>query len=92
MKLITEGVDTNGDSIISYGEAEAVTSLDITNYYRNYVTDITGIEAIKNLTSLTCLCNVIDELDGCRNKITFLEISENNGLQGIPLATGVTSS
>jgi hypothetical protein len=61
--LITLGIDTNGDSIISYGEAEAVTSLDITNYYGYYVRDATGLEAFINLTSLTFRCNAVDVLD-----------------------------
>lgn len=65
--LITLGIDTNGDSIISYGEAAAVTTLDITNYYGNYVTDATGLEAFINLSSLTFRCNSVDVLDFSKN-------------------------
>lgn len=65
--LITLGIDTNGDSIISYGEAAAVTTLDVTNYYGNYVTDATGLEAFVNLSSLIFRCNSVDVLDLSKN-------------------------
>lgn len=65
--LISLGIDTNGDSIISYGEAEAVTTLDITNYYGYYVSDATGLEAFVNLTSLRFRCNAVDVLDFSAN-------------------------
>lgn len=84
--LITLGIDTNGDSIISYAEAEAITSLDITNYYGNYITDATGLEAFVNLTSLTFRCNVVDKLDLSKNTKLKQIIAYDNALQTIDVS------
>ena len=84
--LITLGIDTNGDSIISYSEAEAATSLDITNFYGNYISDITGIEAFKNLSSLIFRCNVIVELDLSNNTVLKQLIVFDNALQNIDVS------
>lgn len=84
--LITLGIDTNADSIISYGEAEAVTSLDLTNYYGNYITDVTGLEAFINLTSLTFRCNSVDELDLSKNTALREVIVYDNALQTIDVS------
>lgn len=46
--LIDNGVDTNGDSLISYPEAEADTFLNISGEF----TDLTGIEAFTSLKDL----------------------------------------
>lgn len=64
--LIEEGVDTNGDSLISYDEAEQVTELELTkglDYSDWGITDLKGIEAIVNLKSLECGYNPISNLD-----------------------------
>ena len=58
--LIEEGVDTNGDSLISYDEAEAVTSLDVSE---RGIIDMTGIEAFVNLGILGCNLNQLTSLD-----------------------------
>jgi Leucine-rich repeat (LRR) protein len=62
--LIDEGVDTNGDSLISYAEAEAITTLNVT--HRN-ISNLTGIEAFVNLDTLDCSFNQLTSLDqpGC---------------------------
>lgn len=65
--LIEEGVDINGDSIISYGEAEAINILQV---YGNF-TDMTGIEAFINLDTLFC----------DHNPISFLDVSKNSNLK-----------
>jgi Leucine-rich repeat (LRR) protein len=65
--LIEEGVDTNGDGIISLAEAEAVISLDV---YRENISDLTGIELFVNLEALFC----------SRNQLTSLNVSNNTAL------------
>ena len=82
--LIDEGVDTNGDSLISYAEAEAINSLDISTETDTLsppgtgsreipvgkIKSLLGIEAFANLDTLICSGNNIDSLD----------LSNNNGL------------
>ncbi|MFH0756016.1 MAG: T9SS type A sorting domain-containing protein [Bacteroidota bacterium] len=81
--LIEEGVDTNGDSLISYAEAELVTELHI---YNRAITDMTGIESFINLNMLNCPENQLTSLDvsGCTaltgliclgNQLTSLDVS-----------------
>jgi len=75
--LIDEGVDTNGDSLISFEEAEAVTSLDVSNYGEGWyeeegaASSLAGIEAFINLDTLYC----------SRNGLTSLDISNNIALR-----------
>jgi Leucine-rich repeat (LRR) protein len=87
--LIDEGVDINGDSLISFSEAEAVTSL---NMRRKNISDMTGIEAFTNLKTLDCAINQLTSLDvsdctilthlGCdANKLTSLNISGCSSLK-----------
>ncbi|MFH0758177.1 MAG: T9SS type A sorting domain-containing protein [Bacteroidota bacterium] len=68
--LIDEGVDTNGDSLISFTEAEAVTKIDVGRYCggwagcnRDAIKDMTGIEAFINLDTLNCRYNELESLD-----------------------------
>jgi photosystem II stability/assembly factor-like uncharacterized protein len=75
--LIDEGVDTNGDSLISYAEAEAVIELNVgggTAYYMlschnsGNIKSLKGIEAFSNLERLVCKGNKInDTLDLSNN-------------------------
>jgi len=65
--LIDKGVDTNGDSLISYAEAELVTYLDV--MYKG-ISQMTGIEAFVNLDTLHC----------GQNSITRLDVSQNTAL------------
>ncbi|MFH0759599.1 MAG: T9SS type A sorting domain-containing protein [Bacteroidota bacterium] len=87
--LIEQGVDTNGDEAISYSEAEAVVSLDVSD---REISDMKGIEAFVNLDTLNCLSNQITSLDlsgnqklevlWCRdNQIGTLDISNNPALE-----------
>jgi Leucine-rich repeat (LRR) protein len=82
--LIDEGIDTNGDSLISYAEAEALTSLNVggevycpphdgCTVRDGNISDLTGIEAFINLDSLN--------IEG--NKIDSIDLSENNDLRYI---------
>ena len=77
--LIEEGVDTNGDSLISYAEVEAVTLLDVSGAWKETgeITDMTGIGAFVNLDTLNCSDNSgITSLDvsNC-NKLKYLDCS-----------------
>jgi len=89
--LIEEGVDTNGDGLISYAEAEVIISLDV-NY--EYISNLSGIEAFENLDSLYCSKNLLTYLDisGCaalrvlhcdRNQLTSLDVSNNTALTSL---------
>lgn len=87
--LLEQGVDKNGDGIISPEEAEVVTTLDVTN---DSITDMTGIEAFVSLDSLLCGFNYLTELDitnnislkyfGCNhNRLSSLNVTKNTALQ-----------
>ncbi len=73
--LIREGVDKDRDGEISFAEAEAVRSLDITN---SSIEDMTGIGAFINLDTLICYANLLTSLDVSRNEnLVYLECSSN---------------
>ena len=74
--LIGEGVDTNGDSLISYSEAEAMTNLTVSG---ESISDMTGIEVFINLDSLDCAFNELTSLDvsDC-TALTYLICLGNN--------------
>lgn len=65
--LIEEGVDINGDNIISYGEAEAINILQV----GGNISDMTGIEAFIYLDTLYC----------DHNPISFLDVSKLSNLK-----------
>ena len=89
--LINEGVDTNGDSLISYSEAEAVDTLNCGKWqvvgdgmggahkvsiYE--IESLEGIEAFKNLVWLECKWNFLTNLDVSKNlALKVLECSQN---------------
>jgi hypothetical protein len=87
--LIDEGVDINGDSLITHEEAEGILSLNLNE--RN-ISDLKGTEAFINLDSLSCDQNNISELDHSnnialiflgfnRNQITDLDLISNTALK-----------
>lgn len=78
--LIERGVDTNEDSLISYEEAEAVTTLYVGGFFlsKRDITDMTGIEAFVNLGTLDCSSNYLTSLDVSSNtKLTVLHCALN---------------
>jgi len=86
--LIKEGVDTNGDGLISSAEAEVVLTLDVS---RSGISDITGIESFVNLEELDCENNELTDLDISNitslkclylwgNQLTSLDVSNIAGL------------
>ena len=73
--LIEQGVDVNGDNLISYKEAEAIFILNVS---RKDISDISGITAFSNLDSLNCSRNQLTSLDISNNTLlTFLDCSGN---------------
>jgi hypothetical protein len=86
--LIDEGVDTNGDSLISYSEAEAVTELYVPRWPCLLVDDswgngnyecwgagnIVSLEGIEAFTNL----NILDCSD---NQLTSLNVTNNTALK-----------
>ena len=105
--LIDEGVDTNEDSLISYVEAEAVTSLNYTFYHprgeKGDITSLGGIQAFINLTTLQCDNHQLSNLDvshnlalqelQCReNQLTSLDISDNPALRKVECSYNLLTS
>jgi hypothetical protein len=83
-KLIEAGVDTNGDTEISFTEAEAIDSLDISNTDDptmpafEHITDLTGLEAFTNLIYFDCRRHEITGYDFSANsKLQYLDCSFN---------------
>ena len=83
--LINEGVDTNGDSLISYTEAEVITYLQVDD---EDISDMTGIESFINLDTLYCSwneltsldlsnCTALKTLDCMYNQLISLDVSNN---------------
>lgn len=70
--LIEDGVDTNGDGLISYGEAQVVTTIDLdpdsVSVSKGKISSLEGLEAFINLEYLHCCSNRIQEFDVSENK------------------------
>ncbi len=92
--LFNEGVDKDGNSMISNEEAETITSLDVDDCG---IYDMKGIEAFVNLEALNCAINQFTSLDISRCKalevlncnishmakgqLTSLDVSNNASLR-----------
>ncbi len=77
--LIRIGLDTNRDSIISYEEVSMVKYLPLGDWStKGKISDLTGIEAFVNLSSLSCFNNRIKNLDVSKNgSLVKLSCSQN---------------
>lgn len=100
-------IDINNDNQISFIEALAVTTLDVSYYQESIMNDpmdpfggggtigisnFTGIEAFKNLTSLTCKQNDLTSLDvSALTKLTYLDCSSNINQMGSINNSGISS-
>jgi len=62
--LIEQGVDANGDVIISPFEAKDILSINVVAYG---ISVLTGIEAFVNLDTLDCYGNQLSHLDISNN-------------------------
>ncbi len=87
--LIKQGVDINGDGIVTENEAEMVTSLDVSD---EYISDLTGIEAFIHLDTLNCSLNLLTMLDVSSvrslktllcygNRLSALDVLNNTALE-----------
>ncbi len=82
--LISAGVDINHDSIIQTSEALAVSSLSIGSMS---ISNLTGIEAFTNLTSLACPINSLTTVDLSKNiLLQYLDIGGNSSLANLDLS------
>jgi len=100
--LIEEGVDTNGDSLISYAEVEARISLNLPLKVYNRISDLTGIKAFVNLESLSVQGNsltsinlskntALTDLACSSNQLTNLDVSNNTELTKLFCGRAFTS-
>jgi len=69
--LIEDGVDINGDGLISYAEARLVTTIyldpDSASSSKGKITSLEGIEAFIHLDTLHCCFNQVSQLDVSSN-------------------------
>ena len=75
--LIEAGVDTDDNGFISHVEAQAITSLDVSE---KNISDMTGIEAFINLGNLHCGKNQLTSLDVTSNTALFQLVCSDNYL------------
>ncbi|CAM1369389.1 leucine-rich repeat domain-containing protein [Tenacibaculum xiamenense] len=77
--LVSNGsINTNGDSEIQVSEAEAFTGSISFIFFRN-ISDLTGIEAFKNIIRLVCRSNLLTSLDLSQNtSLEYLDCTGNN--------------
>jgi len=104
--LIDNGVDTNGDGLISYAEAEEVISLDVS--YKD-ISNLSGIEAFTIMDTLDCSNNELTSLDISGNpklkyldcggywliviaQLTTLDVSNNTELEHLDCGSSLLSS
>jgi len=74
--LLDAGVDTDGDGLISSGEAAALQELYL---YNKGISDLSGIEAFTSLVVLQCSNNNLSSLDVSKNtELELLECFNNN--------------
>ena len=87
--LVAEGMDTNGDGIISVEEAEAVTRLDIPYNFEPgapWITSLTGIEWFVNLEYLDCSLYELKVLEFSNNPALKELYCSNNGLRKLDIS------
>ncbi len=78
-KLISQGVDTNGDGIIQLDEALAVTHLNVNSIgSEDKIENMEGIQHFTNLIELRCANNLITSLDvTALTNLEFLHCNNN---------------
>jgi hypothetical protein len=78
--LIEQGMDINGDSLISFTEAEEIITLRVDD--RN-IKDMTGLEAMINLVYLNCTGNLINSLDVSENASLQILVCSDNQINNL---------
>jgi hypothetical protein len=88
LKLVTLGIDTNGiTGNILNTDAEAVVSLNVSNFG---IEDLTGIEAFINITNLNCADNaLLGTLDLSQNVLLEMLSCNNNQLTGLNVTQNI---
>ena len=98
--LIDDGVDTNGDSLISFEEAETTMTLSVDS---KSISDMTGIEAFIILDTLSCsdnlitgmdisACPALKYLDCSNNLLSSLDVSNNPALKDLYCSSNLLGS
>ncbi len=95
--LIEAGVDTNGDGLISYAEAEAVYSLNIQSEggwggSQGEIHSLEGIEAFRNLDTLDCSFHQLTSLDVSNSAALTYLYCEGNQLTSLYLSDNIALS
>jgi Leucine-rich repeat (LRR) protein/PKD repeat protein len=74
--LADAAINTNNDSEIQFGEAEAyMGTIDVANLG---ISDMTGLEAFKSVTGLDCSTNSLSQLNiRLNNRLEFIDCSNN---------------
>jgi Leucine-rich repeat (LRR) protein len=74
--LADDAINTNNDSEIQFGEAEAyMGTIDVANLG---ISDMTGLEAFKSVTGLDCSTNSLSQLNiRLNNRLEFIDCSNN---------------
>lgn len=86
--LIHLGIDKDNNGIITQSEAEAASSLELTEWN---ISDLTGIDQFRNLDTLYCDYNNLSDIDltkniklkflcCCHNKLTSIDLTSNTSL------------
>jgi Leucine-rich repeat (LRR) protein len=90
--LADAAINTNNDSEVQYGEAEAYTgTIDVASLG---ISDMTGLEAFKSVTGLNCSANNLiqlnirfnnrlESIDCSNNELTSLDVGNNLALEAL---------
>jgi PKD repeat protein len=100
--LLADGaINTNNDSEIQYGEAEAYTgTIEVANLG---ISDMTGLEAFKSITGLNCADNeltqlvlryhtALESIDCSGNQLGALDMKANEALKSLNCASNQLTS
>jgi Leucine-rich repeat (LRR) protein len=99
--LADAAINTNNDSEIQYGEAEAYTgSIEVENLA---IADMTGLEAFKSITGLNCADNeltqlvlhyhtALESIDCSGNQLGALDMKANEALKSLNCASNQLTS
>jgi uncharacterized protein YjdB len=78
--LLKAGIDKDNDKKFTFKEAENTIHLNINDYN---ISDLTGLEAFKNLKTLKCAKTNITKLDVSNSKLRLLDVRSCNLLEDL---------